>query len=70
MSRSEHPAQRSRRVQQLVDDLDTREWWEAEQAAAHRDRMIARLAATAAWCLAAFTGVAIVVLLVDTIEAM
>ena len=68
MSRAEHPAQRSRRVQQLVDDLDLREWWEAERAQARREDATTRLLHTLAWSVAALTATFVVITLLDAVR--
>ena len=68
MSRDRHPAERSRRVQQLVDDLDLREWWEAERAQARREDATTRLLHTLAWCVAALTATFVVITLLDAVR--
>jgi len=68
VSRDRHPAERSRRVQQLVDDLDLREWWEAERAQARREDATTRLLHTLAWCVAALTATFVVITLLDAVR--
>ena len=68
MSRDRHPAERSRRVQQLVDDLDLREWWEAERAQARREDATTRLLHALAWCVAALTATFVVITLLDAVR--
>ncbi len=68
MSRDRHPAERSRRVQQLVDDLDLREWWEAERAQARREDATTRLLHTLAWSVAALTATFVVITLLDAVR--
>jgi hypothetical protein len=68
VSRDKHPAERSRKVQGLVDDLDMREWWETERAVARREDATTRLLHTLAWCVAALTAAVVVVTLLDAIR--
>ena len=68
MSRKQHPAGRSRKVQELVDDLDMREWWETERAQARREDATTRLLHTLAWCAAALTATLVAVTLLDAIK--
>jgi hypothetical protein len=68
VSRDRHPAERSRRVQQLVDDLDLREWWEAERAQARREDATTRLLHTCAWSVAALTATFVVITLLDAVR--
>jgi hypothetical protein len=68
VSRDRHPAERSRRVQQLVDDLDLREWWEAERAQARREDATTRLLHTLAWSVAALTATFVVITLLDAVR--
>jgi len=55
-------------VQQLVDDLDLREWWEAERAQARREDATTRLLHTLAWCVAALTATFVVITLLDAVR--
>jgi len=55
-------------VQQLVDDLDLREWWEAERAQARREDATTRLLHTLAWSVAALTATFVVITLLDAVR--
>ena len=68
MTRRQHPAGRSRKVQELVDDLGMREWWETERAQARREDATTRLLHTLAWCVAALTATLVIVTLLDAVR--
>jgi hypothetical protein len=68
MTRRQHPAGRSRKVQELVDDLDMREWWETERAQARREDATTRLLHTLAWCVAALTATLVTITLLDAVR--
>jgi hypothetical protein len=68
VSREQHPAGRSRKVQTLVDDLDLREWWQVEEAVARRENATTRLLHTLAWSVAALTATLVVITLLDAIR--
>ena len=70
MTRRQHPAGRSRKVQTLVDDLDMREWWETERAQARREDATTRLLHTLAWCVAALTATLVIVTLLDAVRGV
>jgi hypothetical protein len=55
-------------VQELVDDLDMREWWETERAQARREDATTRLLHTLAWCVAALTATLVIVTLLDAVR--
>ncbi len=70
MSRRQHPAGRSRKVQELVDDLDMREWWACERAQARREEATTRLLHTLAWSVAALTATLVLVTLLDAVRGV
>ncbi len=65
MTRRQHPAERAR--ERVADTIVTTEWWEAERAAAKRDRAVERLCHTLAWCVVILTATVMVVIVADTI---
>lgn len=60
-----HPSKRAQARQIVTDSIDVTYWWEAEKAAADRDRAMTRLLHTLSWCVVALTGALLVVMLVD-----
>jgi hypothetical protein len=65
MTRSDHPAQRSRRRLYAVRDTQSvEEWWMAERAQARRDEAMARLLNTLSWCCVGVACAAVVAILV------
>jgi hypothetical protein len=70
VSRRQHPAGRSRKVQELVDDLDMREWWACERAQARREEATTRLLHTLAWSVAALTATLVLVTLLDAVRGV
>jgi hypothetical protein len=69
VSRRHHPAERSRRVRQVVtDNTHLAEWWATERATARREEATTRLLHTLAWCAAALTATVVVVTLLDAVR--
>jgi hypothetical protein len=70
VTRRQHPAGRSRKVQTLVDDLDMREWWACERAQARREDATTRLLHTLAWSVAALTATVVIITLLDAVRGV
>lgn len=69
MARSDHPAERKRRIRAVVADTqDLAEWWATERAVARREDATTRLLHTLAWCAAALTATLVVVTLLDAVR--
>ena len=61
-----HPAKRSRKARQVVEDsIYLSEWMMAEQAAARRDEAMRRFLVTACWCITALTATLVAAVLFD-----